>query len=772
MILLSALLAFAAAGAPQTGWLDVAVDVPPVSSAQSEAMPEEQARLRAVPVGGRAADGLEAVDMPVAVPGRVRLVLRRDVAWRVELVSDRWWAAPATAYVTGDEQATLLRALPSAQIVGDVVVPKGETSPSMVQVFFAPPRHVETSSNGMVRVAGDAGVQGDSECAVVDGHFMCRLPAGVHDLKVHCRGFVSELFWAKELKAAKATNLGRLALRPGSSLLGWVATSEGPADPRTCRVSLRAVKAGVPSTREALTREEGAVAQAGIDRRGLFRMEGIRPGLYALEVTQPGFAPAFSGGFVIVDRGETELREAVILERPVRLRVHVVPHRDPYDKPWRLAVLRGERYAPTHELAFEAESDDAGSVVSEPMAPGPLRVDLYDSSGSRVAQRFAALSPGCPDVDIEVQQIDVSGRVSLGREPLAATMFFGRRTGSTRIKMQSGGRGQFSGVLPRDGVWEVQVTSSSPEVDRVLPSVEVEPDPQTHRAEVDLRLPDTALRGVVVDEEGTPVEAASVGVVDLTWLAVAFLRSGEDGRFEARGLEAGPYTVTAEEVVPAGKRQSDAVPVVLSEGGGGPLVRLVLREKRTLRGIVLGEGRPVPGARVTAVACNGLTAAWGEDASTDTSGRFELAIDQGCATLVLEVMPPGFSFRSFAVRLTDPADVTLGVVSQGGTAHLRLPEAIDWRDLTTAKWMLWQDGVPVGAESLLAWASLLGLPQSRAATEVTVPSLSPGFYRACLFRNFEGLTAAVAGGASGQGNCVEGYLPVNGELLLDLSAAK
>ena len=52
--------------------------------------------------------------------------------------------------------------------------------------------------------------------------------------------------------------------------------------------------------------------------------------------------------------------------------------------------------------------------------------------------------------------------MKLGKEPLAASLWFGGFYGSPGIKMESGTDGKFHGALPNDGWWEVDVDSSAP----------------------------------------------------------------------------------------------------------------------------------------------------------------------------------------------------------------------------------------------------------------------------------------------------------------------
>lgn len=127
--------------------------------------------------------------------------------------------------------------------------------------------------------------------------------------------------------------------------------------------------------------------------------------------------------------------------------------------------------------------------------------------------------------------------------------------------------------------------------------------PHVYRA--NLRLVAAAtLDGLVVDEEGRPVEAASVGVwhalVKKAWNAVELARTDASGHYQLRVARSGPHLVvaTAHGLGAAGMEvevDSDGVPVMED---------LVLERGRVVKGVLRINGEPVPGALVTAGLTN------------------------------------------------------------------------------------------------------------------------------------------------------------------------
>lgn len=55
--------------------------------------------------------------------------------------------------------------------------------------------------------------------------------------------------------------------------------------------------------------------------------------------------------------------------------------------------------------------------------------------------------------------MEILGRVTLGDDPLAATLWFGGRSGVRRIRFDSDEKGRFDGWLPEEGTWPVDLVS-------------------------------------------------------------------------------------------------------------------------------------------------------------------------------------------------------------------------------------------------------------------------------------------------------------------------
>jgi hypothetical protein len=155
--------------------------------------------------------------------------------------------------------------------------------------------------------------------------------------------------------------------------------------------------------------------------------------------------------------------------------------------------------------------------------------------------------------------------------PLPAKLSFGGRFGAVRIEAQADQKGNFKALLPKAGEWVVHVESEDPPVQHEFPKLQVKPKTGTQRAEIDLRLPDTTLRGRVIDDKGEPIAKAIV-----TALAYGAIRedevqprTDEAGHFEFRGLLPGATLFEAD----AGQdRFADPVMVSIPEEKDSPSV--------------------------------------------------------------------------------------------------------------------------------------------------------------------------------------------------------
>jgi hypothetical protein len=558
------------------------------------------------------------------------------------------------------------------------------------------------------------------------GQWKCEVPAGVLDLTFRAKSFVPRYRWGLHVPAGQTLSLGRVELRKGASLSGWVEVEGGSILPGQCIARLglqQGPGAGSPQTADRLRR---ALIEQPVGRDGFFQLEGIPPGAYWLEVQQPGYAPAQAFPLEVWDLSETSLKQPVVLRRPLTLELSLSPPLDWLGRPWTVSVQRRSDLSAGSEdkPAFHGPASREGVVRIAGQAPGVFTVEAADSLGNRFVRErdLEILDAESAKRSLEISVQDIQGKVTLGEEPLAATLWFGGPFGSQNVKLESGKDGKFRGVLPRGGTWRVQIAATNPKLETHL-KVKVKDD-RNRVAAVDLTLPDTRVFGKTVDESGHAVVGAQVDLADL--IDVASTQSEEEGRFELRGVPEGNVELSAR----SGAREErlTSEPVVFSVSDGAPVgpMTLVLRQTKELRGKVRSRRGDVPGAFLR---ISPLRPPLGSAAQTRTGidGSFSVRVDAKAEAVLVVVSPPGNALKAFSVPMTrEPA--ALDVSEDGGDLDVALPFKLKDADREI---LLFQNGLPLPIPSLLLWTQGHG-QRFETTPGFHVTALAAGEYEVCI----------------------------------------
>jgi hypothetical protein len=721
--------------------------------------------LRMTPVGGASASEASPITAAFTPAGATPVELRDGLVWELRAEAEGWWSAPVTLFVAGAPAVVTLDLWPACKLRGRVTTPEPEKAPPSVAVHFATTNPPVVRGRIVVVPDKDEPPFGDVGCPVKEGRLACTVAAGNLDLKVKAAGFVPVYLWGRKAPERGVLDLGTLALKPGASLTGTVTTAEGPADPKTCELSLKPLATG-PLPLEEMGRPRTQVGRARPDARGFFNFDAVSAGLYELEARQAGWATTVRAPIRIEERSETRLPDRLVFERPLTLSVEVSPPLDLQGREWTLQVFTLGAGDPSQmNEAFKQAMSRDGTLSRQGMAPGRYKAALLDSEGAYLLWQGCELSASSPPLVLEVRFVPVTGTVTLGDRPLVASLAFGGNAGP---KFETDAEGAFRGVLPREGAWTVTVTATDPPVHRTLRRVEVKRNPELKKAEIELRLPDNRLTGTVGDESGKPVANAFVRLFHKDSVDFESTLSGDGGRFEFRGLANGRVAVRAEDTTPAGPRYSDEVNAELSEEGAAPDVRLVLTRSVEVAVIVTSEtGEPVAGAwvqpygdlsRQGALAFSQLT--------TDSTGTVKIRLPADIERLAGVVLPFGYAFQAFDAALERGRPVSVVVTRFGGTLTLQFaspPPLQDWSRALIG----WQDGVLFGASMLLDWGRINGVAVDWRGTVFTIPQVAPGRYRVCLGPVVQVLEEGSAYDGRG-GTCAEGSLPRLGELRLEL----
>lgn len=596
--------------------------------------------------------------------------------------------------------------------------------------------------------------KGAIDCPVdPKGAWSCSLPASSFDLVISAEGSAPSYRWGVQVPAGKTVSLGPIELTRGASVAGWVAVEAGRIEPRRCLARLDVVTAGGVNLK-SLSELRRTALEREVGEDGFVQFAGLAPGLYTLEVRQPGY-PAVRSLPIRVDPGaETLLNGPLVLLHALNLQIEVRPSLDWLGRPWRAQVVRlGER--PPLPIVFDGKVDKEGRLAVSGQSAGRFRISLLDSLGNSLySGEHSWDGTDTGPQPIEVRFVTVAGTVRLGDEPLAGVLWFGGRSGATSDKMEADADGKFHGVLPREGMWRVEIEASMPG----FPTwawADIHAG-RSGKATLEITLPDTRIFGRVVDEKGKPVPKADVAVrgKDMDLLQT----TDSAGSFEVRGLTEGPVWLGAQ----FSQRVSDRVFVTLAQGRDSGPIELRLRQTRKLTGTVTSPLGPVVGSRVMVLART--PDGGGGLAMTGTDGGFQIDLAQAATRVVAIVSAPGFALRAFDAQ-AEKEPLPLPVTEQSGSLEITLPLSEDEFLRENLFLAAYQNGLPVPVAVLSQWASDHGQARSFADRTLRVPEVAPGEYRVCLLpRQLELLLPWSSVPASA--DCASGFLAPGATLSL------
>ena len=691
--------------------LDVSPSEPPK---RGTASPKVVLRLEEVDSGARAP---RVIEREVKAPASVSLELPAGAAWRLAVEGEDVWSPPQSLSadrVNGG--ATLSVVLyPAGRIHGRLAPAAREKSPALGEIDLrlaeAPglpgaPRFPET----VVR------------CPVAGGELRCLVPAGRLDLRLKAAGFVPIYLWGVAVERGRARELGTLALKRGSSLVGRVQTEGGASPGPACTIRLAPRQSGeLPQNASAEDvaadrRLRGLARETHPNDRGFFVFEDLPPGVYSVTATAPDLAPAGVLAVEVREGLEAEIREPLTLDRPVAFEVVLDPPLDPYGQPWRLELSPRDSTLGGAARWHKGVAASDGRWIEKGVAAGRYRLKVLGEGETRWAEEEVEARDGQPPLFLSVPVVEVRGTVDRGGEPLAATLWFGGRNGRRRIRFDSDDKGRFEGALSSEGKWPVEMVYPDDATVRVaLAPVEVKRPPGKRFASLALHVPNTLVRGEVVDEAGNPLPEAQVSVHQGVEVHSAATSDGA-GKFTLRGLPPGPFSVEAVR----GERTSGWVNAAVADDGESPRLRLVARRQVEYRGHVVSARGPVAGAQILAFPQLDEVAPFAvatvAEAVTDPEGAFALRLPSGARSLNLLAFPPGFAFRMMRLPADPERPLAISVNANGG--NLLLP---------SQGGLLAHGGTFVPTELIKLWLS----PEDQDGRALRVPNVEAGDYTFC-----------------------------------------
>jgi len=535
-------------------------------------------------------------------------------------------------------------------------------------------------------------------------------------------------------------------LRQGASVAGRVRTIDGgPLTPH-CQVKLVARSASMNSDKAA--RDESLrTMKVSPDARGRFQFVGVPPGSYDLVVTQPGYADTWRRRIPVVARTEAMLSDAIALERPAEADILVSPSSDPAGRPWIVRLFDADGSAARLDPLVMGATEDGHRLFGR-LSPGRYFMTVSSGEETWFSDELTILAHD-EIIHIDVPLTRITGRVTLGERGLPAQVTFLDSRSTVSISLRSNEEGELTGVLPRRESWDVKVAAPDAHVLRTLRDLKVEPRGETARVTIDL--PDTTVKGMVLNADGTPHGDGFVSARDSQSHQQAAV--SPDGTFAFSGFD-GDVTLQA---TATGERSSDQVTVHVNADTPMATAVLKLRPADALEGRVMSATGPVPGSRIFAMAASAAAGVIFPEAS-NAVGEFRVRLLDAGSDAFVTVMSPGYALWHGRLRVGEHAEIMLNQL--GGTLKLRKPADSPVPYVEIA-------GTPILYAMLVSWSKLNGSPQTEAST-LTIGDMPAGSYLICLPNG--GLTHTdLRNGRRTGARCAGGVLSPMGELVLDLT---
>lgn len=563
--------------------------------------------------------------------------------------------------------------------------------------------------------------------SIRDGEIAFEAPRAGLDLRFALSGAAPVYRWGVDPPAAgaeaAAVRLGDLPLHPGGSLSGWVMTrdDELPVDDATIvALPVSATDAGSTPLREW---------EVTSGENGFFQVHGLEPGTYRLQLSAADLVSQAIEAVEVAEGSET-LIGTVLLPSPIRVSFQLTPPLDPRGRPWKL-TLRPAHPLPGEPAAEAMAAVDGTGVISS-LRIAEYVVQVVSSDGDALLFERRRIS-GDDWLTLEVPVAEVRGTVSLGAEPISATVVVETGDGD-RAELESGEDGELSGWMRKpEPPWALATVSWSEGDERRQRKVEVVPDVEEELVRLDIDLPTGAIFGDVVDAEGrsqsgvrvlaTPVEGATQftevrGVTD------------RNGRFHLTGLEEEPYLLQAGG---NGSPASEVVMVDLSGDLPAGDVRLVLWPTRRIEGQLTAGTQPVAGALVAIEGVGRVPVS--VEAPTNAQGRFAFELPESVTRVVVKVSAPSRVLWSACVPV-DGEELHLALpTSPAGRLSLSSSSRADLPPTTRGQLVLLTgDGGFLAFGQLLRWSTLRNAQWSveqegnRLLQRLPVPGLPPGSY--------------------------------------------
>lgn len=642
-----------AAGALGAMAVEVTFEWPSAAPSPSQASVE----LLALRPGTGPAQTLERTTLPWGAPSHVLSPQDGAGSYLVQILAAGCWSA-AAEWRGG---ALAVRCdLPAAVAFGSFEVERGEAPPTHAEGRLRPP----AGARGQALPGGAAELVTLCSAGGEPQRLRCVLPLGTWDLELRFGSDRAPLFFPALAVTPEPLDLGKMRPQRGASVAGRLVL------PRDAPAEKAVIEGFLLSPR--LQEQPKPVATGTARPDGTFTVSGLPAGEVELKARLEGQGEGRSEPFGL-ELGQLRWLDAPLAIVPLAaLDLVVEPPAYPGGSPWTVLVRERVAGAQHERLRTKFELAPSGRARLEKLPAGKYTLSIRSPDGSSWADREATVAGHDELLQITTDLVEVRGTHRFGDDGAPALLRFVLfREGGRQVKMRADEEGVFSGYLPKEGRWAVEVAGDGADEWVTLEEVEIRKGPRGY-AEVEIARDDTKLAGRVVDRTGAPQSGAQVFVTrrdkDGNPSYSAALKTNARGEFRARGLVAGPTTLFAS----TARARSAPREVELAAGREGT-VELMVEERLEVRGRVRCGGGQAPSALV-AFGGDPTAAEAGSEGQvvgTARDGSLALSLPQGSYVAIVRAAGCATGIRRFVVAPPAAATFDFQLSPSQGALELR-----------------------------------------------------------------------------------------------------
>ena len=563
--------------------------------------------------------------------GSATLTLPDASRHRVELESNNCWLAPLDVGADTAESIEI-RAWPPAALTGIATThDKGDVT--------ALDAHLKI--DGVEREA-------KVRCQVEQSKWRCPIPAAPLQARIEAAGYAPRHVWDIAARPSSVYDAGTIEFVRGATVAGML--DPGSVAPEVT-IELHVDGKG---EKQPLFRLRPV--------KGHFEFAGVMPGAYRVIARARDVSPARSETLIV--SASSFYRVAPLrFDALATVKIAVDPPVDSLQRPWNIAISHITPGTP-HTTPVVRDSVPLTGWWEKPgIETGRYVIAISDASGAIVHRVQMQIDENGPVIEVRIAQIPVRGRVSVGGAELTFTSV--GIQGGKRVQFTASEEGEFSGMLPHEGTWDVKIALRDEKAYVVRRGVNVKRPADADVAYIELELPPGKIEGTVFDGAGEPLTEMSSIMLVRNGKPEANTVSGDEGQFAFFGLAEGDVMLRA---VTASGGDTGLIPARVRNSGTSR-IRLTMAQGRRVQGtLVTSNGLPIAGAYIRYLAPAMPTFL---QTVTDASGIFELRLPHGVGTIAVAVLASALPVSLSTVEVS--ADRILHLVVPTDRGELFIP---------------------------------------------------------------------------------------------------